>query len=150
MVPSSSSTMQSPAAAPTMPAEPALLSREAILAAKDLTYEIVDVPEWNGAVRVRGMTADERDTFEESLQQGEGRKRKMSLAHFRAKLVARCVVDAKGETLFTSDAHVKALGQRSAAALARVAAVASRLSGLTEADVEDLATDLGNAPGGDS
>jgi len=50
--------------------------------------------------------------------------------------------------LFRSD--VKALGEKSAAALERVFDVARKLSGLSEDDVEELAGDFDDAPNGDS
>ena len=42
------------------------LNREAILAAEDLPRELVEVPEWGGAVYVRALTGAERDQFEAS------------------------------------------------------------------------------------
>jgi hypothetical protein len=53
----------------------------------------------------------------------------------RAKLVARCVVNSDLEPVFTQQ-DVNALGELSASALDRVFEVASRLSGLSEADLE--------------
>ena len=44
-----------------------LLSRDEILAASDLTKELVEVPEWGGSVYVRAMTGTERDSYEESV-----------------------------------------------------------------------------------
>ena len=41
-----------------------LLSRDDILGSDDLRLERVDVPEWNGVLYVRVMTAGERDQFE--------------------------------------------------------------------------------------
>lgn len=126
-----------------------LLDAGSILGADDLEYEVVEVPEWRGRVRVRALTGEARDAFEESLQVGRGKQQKTSLANFRAKLVARTLCDAEGNLLFT-EKDIRVLGQKSAAALARVAEVASRLSGLSKADVEDMVDDLGNAPGADS
>jgi hypothetical protein len=60
----------------------------------------------------------------------------------RAKLVARTVVDADGEPVF-SQQDVAALGELSAAALDRVFEVASRLSGLNEKDLEEMAGNSG-------
>ena len=111
----------------------ALLDKAQIVQADDLAHEDVEVPEWGGTVRVRTLTGAERDAFEaESF--GEGGKQ---LANVRARLVARCLIGEDGERLF-DDQTIDALGAKSARALDRVFAVASRLNGLTEADIEDL------------
>ncbi len=54
-----------------------------------------------------------------------------------ARLVAASIVDEDDKRVF-SQSDVKALGEKSAAALDRVMAVAMRLSGLTEEDAEEL------------
>lgn len=123
-----------------------VLGREAILSAADIQTEQVMVPEWGGAVLVRGLTGAERDAFEASVvvpgSKGGGSVR---LEMLRAKLCARSIVDEQGARVF-SDADVKALGAKSAAALQRVFNVAMRLSGLSDQDVESLAAGLKNDP----
>lgn len=127
-----------------------LLTRDQILAADDLPRELVEVPEWGGAVLVRTLTGAERDQFEAQVVEMRGRKIKsLNMANLRARLVSLCVVDEKGERLFT-DADVKALGGKSAAALQRVFDVASRLSGLGEEDIEELEKNLDAGRNGDS
>lgn len=108
------------------------LSAEAILSAADLDTEDVDVPEWGGTVRVRGLSGAERDKLEARYA---GSK---SPDNFRAHMAAACMVDEDGKRLFRSDAEVKRLGERSAAALTRVCDVAMRLSGMTEDDAREL------------
>lgn len=115
----------------------AILTKQAILQAPDLQLEEVAVPEWGGSVLVRGLTGTERDSFEASVITREGKRVEMDLTNMRAKLVVRCVVDENGDRLF-SDADAVVLGSRSAVALNRVFEVAQRLSGLTEADMDDL------------
>lgn len=103
----------------------AILTRDMILASDDLPREHVAVPEWGGDVLVRGMTTRER---------GEligGR----DTATVDARLVMRCVIDEQGKALF-SEADISALAERSAVAMARVAVVAWRLSGLSADSVE--------------
>ena len=123
-----------------------LLTRDAILGAHDLPTEDLDVPEWGGTVRVRALTGAERDSFESSLVQvrNDGSKQ-FRLENVRARLVALTVVDENSERLF-SDADVKALGAKSAAALERVWEAARRLSGLSDEDVEELAEGLDDGP----
>lgn len=120
----------------------AILSKSQILAAVDLPTETVAVPEWGGEVLVRGLTAAERDTFEQSVVTlngaGKAASTKMNLSNIRAKLCSLTIVDENGERLF-SDAEVDVLGQKSAQALQRVFDAAQRLSGLSQSDVEELA-----------
>ena len=123
------------------------LSRDDILKADDLATEEVAVPEWGGSVLVRGMTGRERDEFEmSSVDQRDGR---VNLANTRAKIVIRCVVDEDGKRLFDAS-DIDLLGAKSGAALDRVFAVASRLSGIGERDVEELAGNFGGPNGASS
>jgi hypothetical protein len=110
------------------------LSKDDILAADDLTRELVHVPEWGGDVWVGTMTGRERDAFEAdfSLRDDPAQRR-----DFRARLLVHCLVDNEGERLF-SPADVEALTAKSAAALTRVFDVATRLNRLTEKDVAEL------------
>jgi len=128
----------------------ALLSREQILEAPDLPYEDVEVPEWGGIVRVRGLTGAERDQFEAAIleRQGNGRFR-VRMTNIRARLVALACVDEQGRRLF-SEQDVAALGQKSAVALQRVFEVAQRLSGLAPQDLEELAKNSRSAQRGAS
>lgn len=114
------------------------LTRDAILKAQDLPVEEVEVSEWGGVVRVRGLTGAERDAFEQSIVEQRGKNTRMNLRNIRAKLVALTVVDENGNRIF-SDEDAEALGKKSAAALDRIFAVAQRLSGLRPEDVEELA-----------
>lgn len=115
----------------------ALLTKAAILQAVDLPTETVEIPEWGGAVLVRGLTGAERDAFEASVIELRGKERSFHLENIRAKLAALSMVGDDGERLF-SDREVSELGKKSAQALQRVFSVAQRLSGLTEADIEEL------------
>ncbi|MEW6048250.1 MAG: hypothetical protein AB1609_17535 [Bacillota bacterium] len=115
-----------------------LLTRDEILKVQDLPVEEIEVKEWGGFLRVRGLTGAERDAFEQSVVETRGRNTRMNLKNIRAKLVAMTVVDEHGNRLFT-DEDAELLGRKSATALNRVFEVAQRLSGLTPADVEELA-----------
>ena len=126
-------------------AERKFLGREEILRAPDIQTEELYVPEWEAWVRVRGMTARERDDFEASMIRGHGRKQRVELANTRARFVALVVVDEQGQRLF-SEADTIALGAKSAAALNRICDVGQRLSGLTTEDLEELTEGLKNAP----
>lgn len=125
------------------------LTRERILAIEDRQIEIVPVPEWGGKVRVKGLNGRERDLLESTIMEQRGRDMKANLQNYRAKLVVLSCVRHDGAPLFNL-ADVKLLGEKSAAAIARVADVASRLAGLTPADVEELTKNSSDAPSADS
>src|SRR5262245_8777867 len=103
-----------------------LLSRDDIRSADDLRAEVVDVPEWGGAVRVRMLSGAEADAFEAGRLDRQG---KPDLDNFRAAMVAECVVDDEGRRLFTP-ADAEWLGRKGVAALDRVFQAASRLNGM--------------------
>ena len=115
-----------------------LLTRDAILGASDIQTEDVHVPEWGGTVRVAGLTAAQRDAFETESVSGRGKNVNVNFANIRARLAAKCIVGEDGKPLFT-ERDVKALGEKSASALSRVFDVCSRLSGIGDQDIEELA-----------
>lgn len=118
-----------------------ILSREDILNVIDVKTELVEVKEWGGSVYVRGMTAGERDKWEASLYSTQKRGNSFEVvAHrdnIRAKFVAASVVDEKGKLIFTTG-DIEALTKKSAAPMDRLFAVAQRLSGMSNEDVEEL------------
>lgn len=116
-----------------------LATKEAILAAPDLVYEEIDVPEWKLRVRVRGMTGTARDAWE--IAQIDGTR-----ADIRATLLAYSIVDADGKLLFTPE-DITDLGAKSARALQRVFRVARTLSRVSEEDVKELEKNSNGAPG---
>ena len=128
------------------------LTRPAILAVSDIPTEDVDVPQWGGIVRVRGMTGTERDAFETALVKKDpvkGRRNgsdpEVDTRNLRAKLCASCIIDADGDRLFTDD-DIPELGKKSGAALAKIFDVASRLSGITDDDVKEMETAMVTNP----
>ena len=114
-----------------------LLNREAIFAAPDIQTEDVHIPQWGGTVRVKNLTASERDAFEESTTTQRGNNLELNRKNFRAKLVALCVVDEEGKRIF-DDKDIHKLGAKSAAAMDLLFAAASRLSGISKDDEEEL------------
>lgn len=114
-----------------------LLSKEQILNAEDLKHIDVKVPEWGGAVRVRTMNGSERDQFEQAILKANQSGNTQDLENIRALLVALTVVDENGNRLFDKR-DVKALGQKSAAALQRVFEAAQKLSAIGDNDIAEL------------
>ncbi|MEU3600877.1 hypothetical protein ABZ714_19460 [Streptomyces sp. NPDC006798] len=116
----------------------ALLTRAEIDAADDRAWEDVPVPEWGGDVRVQGMSGSERNAYQSSLvvMGSGGSVQRLNMADQTAKLLAKCLVDAEGERLY-SDKEVKALGAKNGAVLERLSKVAARLSGLRKEDMAE-------------
>lgn len=128
-----------------------VLSRDDILKVQDIKRETVDVSEWwGGEVIVKALTGRERDEFELTLsnvgQPGVGQDDvEYNFQNMRAKLVAMSCVDETDHRLFTLE-DAAALGEKNAAPLDRIFAVAQRLSGISKEDVEKLKKGLGKGP----
>jgi hypothetical protein len=125
-----------------------LLDRAAILAADDIKYEDIYVPEWGGTVRARSLTGTERDQYDAEsyrAQQGKGE----ALADFRVRRVAKSLVDADGKRLF-SDADLAVLGAKNGAVIDRLDDVVARLAGLAPDAVPEAITTLKGDPSGGS
>jgi hypothetical protein len=110
--------------------------RDQILAAKDLPTEEVQTDEWAPFgvpfVRVRGLSAAEREKWELSVGETDGKK----VTRIREKLVQRTVVDENAQPVFELE-DVKALGDLSSVVIVRLFNAARKLSGMqTEAEVE--------------
>ncbi len=110
-----------------------LLNKDQILGANDLPFRDVEVPEWGGTVRVRTMTGGERDAFEASIYDTDGAGVKLNRSDFRAKLLAKVIVDDKGARLFT-DKEISQLSGKSAKALQILFDVAQEINGISKAE----------------
>ena len=110
---------------------------------------MVDVPEWGGKIRIRGLTGRGRDEYEASTVIIRDGRAWPDTENARAKLVARCIVGDDGEPMF--DQHdVHQLGMLGAAALDRVWDRCLKLSGLSDDDMKELEGNSAPGPSGDS
>lgn len=124
-----------------------ILGREDILNVDDRKPVEVDVPEWGGTVLVRPLSGDERDKWEQDItKRNRDGTRELDFRGARALLCSRTIVDSNGNRIFTRE-DVKALGQKSAAALDRVFAAARDGSGISDSDMEELTEDFDEAAG---
>jgi len=123
-----------------------ILTKDQILNAQDIEMQEVDVPEWGGPVRLKTATARDRDNLDRILFPKPGVR---NLDHFRARVVAMCVVDEAGNKIFT-DEDVPLLSEKSATAIDRLFPTAQRLSGFSTAEVGEIAKNLLTSPGEDS
>lgn len=126
-----------------------LLGRDQILNAEDVSFEDVDVPEWGGVVRIRALTARERDAFEALIVRVEGKEIIRDRSNASAKLLAMTAIDEEGNLIF-SQADVTALGNKSAEAMQRAVKVAMRLSGLSEEAAAEATENFTDDPSADS
>lgn len=111
----------------------ALLTKAEILAASDLPTKDVDCPEWGGVVRVRTLTAHERDLWE---TRNSGKTDEPGSMNIRASLVALCCVDEDGKQMF-GIVEIPMLGKKSAKALDRVFDVCCELNRIGAAALEE-------------
>lgn len=109
-----------------------LLTRDAILKARDISTKDVEVPEWGGTVRVRQMTVAERDEFA---------KRAKDDANAESTgmwIVLRLVVDESGVPLFRPE-DVEELKKRSFKAFDRLTDAVLSVNGVGKTEVEAAA-----------
>lgn len=114
----------------------ALLDRDAILAlaGKELPFKDVPVPEWGGSVRIRSMTAAERDRWEDDQRKRD----ENTVENIRARFIAACAVREDGTLLFTDAGDVEKLGGMAIKPIQRLFNAAMRFNGLTNDDFDEL------------
>lgn len=111
------------------------LSKDDILNADDMGLLEVKVKEWGGSVYIRVMSCGERDAYENDWVANKGK----GVENFRAKFLAKCLCDEKGELLFPGDEGVQLLAKKSSKVLGRIWNKAMEHNALSEKDVEELA-----------
>lgn len=120
-----------------------ILSRQEVIDAQDFKFEDVPTPEWGEGtgVRIKSLSARERDSYEKSIliKRGSGRKQvqEVDMLNARAKLVVFTAIDETGTLIFTA-ADVLDLGKKNAAPISRLAEKAMELSGISDDDMEAL------------
>lgn len=114
------------------------LTRDSIKNVKDITEEVVDIPEWNGSIRVRSLTGKERDALEAyMLRDKKADDESINMENLRARMAIAACVDEQGAPVF-AEADLHWLGGKNACALNRIFTVGMRLSGMSKEDVKDL------------
>lgn len=134
---------------------PKLMSRADILNAPDIGFEDIDlghIPGW-GVVRIKDLTAAERDKLEAGLVQevktGGKVRREVKLDNVRAAFCAACLCDEDLRPIFERD-DVLALGAKSARALDKIFSRVQARNGLSNQDVDALIENFDTAQEGDS
>jgi hypothetical protein len=104
------------------------LTAEQILSADDFRYAEVDVPEWGGTVRVRTMSAKQRDALNRMFKdRGEVESTEFMLL--------MCVVDENGNRVLKRE-HLDMLKEKSVAPINRIVKAISDLMGTSSDAVE--------------
>ena len=104
------------------------LSRDQIIGADDKVIERIEVPEWNGTIYLRVLSAHERDLFDASTRDSSGNFNRIDQA---PKMLVRMICDSEGRLLLAQD-DVDVLASKSSRALERLFDVALRINGYTE------------------
>lgn len=123
------------------------LSAGAILEQPTLVIEELVVPEWGGGkIRLKHLSAKERDEFESSMVKvTRGGRQQMNNENFRARLVQLAAVNEDGSPLFTRH-DIKTLGNLPASGLQRVFNKINEMSAFSEADLKELEEDFDGDP----
>lgn len=125
-----------------------VMTRDQILGTPKTGYQDIDlsdIPGW-GTVRIKDLTAGERDRIEAScvvermvIVKGKRKvKKDTTLEGIRAKFVAAAVVDENGAKVFSAE-DVKALGELNAKAIDRIFTAIQDRNGLRDEDLDELA-----------
>lgn len=104
--------------------------------ATKIPRERLELPELGGFVYVKGMTGAERDEFEKSCRDVKGRLR----GNTRARLAVRTVINEDGSRVFSDD-DIQTVGRIRVDVLQKIFNLAQKLSGISDADVEELGGD---------
>lgn len=115
----------------------------------DLVTEDVYVSEWKGWVKIKALTAKERDDFEASFVKKRGGKRDYDPTNMRAILVVRTAINEDYTMMFGSEA-AEWLGKKNASAVNKLYNVASALCGISERDEDELEGNLKRTNGSNS
>jgi len=105
-----------------------------LLGMDDRPVEWLNVPEWKRKVRLRGMTSNDRDAFEQ--QGAPGPDGKANIIGLRAKMVAACWVKEDGSRVVPPSKET-ALGNMGAKGLDRVFQKCAEMNGMTETAQEE-------------
>lgn len=102
--------------------------RDKILAADDIASEIVEVPEWDCLIEVRGMNGADRSRILETAASSEDGK--IGIGSMYVETVIASAYDPDSGTRIFTEADRDVLMSKSASAIDRIATVGMRLSAM--------------------
>ena len=123
-----------------------ILSVEEILGAPDIREEVVEVPEWGGAVRIRAFTKAQqqaiRDDATLKANTRDGKAGTLDTSRLEMLTLIRGIVEPKFQ-----DAHILNLREKSSSAIERILKAILVLSGMAENAVEQAEATFPRGPG---
>lgn len=110
-----------------------------ILAKDDRKYESLYVPEWGLTVCMQSLTGEERERWQEgNRDMSDPRNPKIVTKDFEIRLVIVSMVDPETKERVFGAGDVDMLRQKNGAAINRCFALAQKLGGIGEKEVEEL------------
>ena len=120
--------------------------REKILPAGDLAIEAVKIAEWGVTIYMHTLNGEQRDALEQRIINGR-KGEKVDVLGVKVRMLIDCAYDERGGQIF-QPSDVEELNKKSSRVISRLFAVAQRLSGITEAEAEEIAKNSAAAPSG--
>lgn len=121
---------------------PKLLSIEEVTAVEDITYDVIDIPEWGGKIRIGSITAEDMMEWVES-NEGEARR----TAGLR--LIVKSLVDEEGNRIGAPNL-LQVLKKKNNAVCTRIVERILKLNQLNPKASEELKNASSEAPTGAS
>lgn len=119
-----------------------LTNAEEIISSEDFRYQDVEVPEWGGTIRIRSLSAKQRDTLARKIKaDGESEASEM--------MVVMCVVDEAGQRVFDFK-DIERLKAKSTVPIARIVRALGELTSGTGKPTEEFEENFDGTPIGDS
>lgn len=123
----------------------AFLTPQQILEQQTVVFEELDVPEWHGSVRIKMLSAKERDEYEASMVDYKNGNARPNMVNARARLVQLACINEDGTRMFTRG-DIKVLGDLPAAGLQRVFNKVNEMSAITDKDLEEMTEGFDDSP----
>jgi hypothetical protein len=130
--------------------EPMFLDRNAILQANDIEYRVVSVPEWPnqdgspGKVRIKSMTAGERDEIENMFRRAKvtddsgTEYETIDVRQVKALGCVLTICNERGKRIFRRE-DIQLLSSKSGKAVDRIWNESAKLSGISEEEDKEAA-----------
>ena len=107
------------------------LTREQILGIKSFRSKTIEIPEWNGEVRLKAMSGAERESLEERVYETVGDKLQMKKGvSYIPELLVKSWCDDDGNRLFQDD-EIDLIKAKDSTILAKLFKVAAEVNGLS-------------------
>lgn len=123
------------------------LTKERIRNAPDRKKQVVHIEEWGGDVLIIGMSSNARDRYEQSTLVQRGANVTQNLEGVRVRMVIETTHTLDGQKMFTMD-DAAWLAEKAGSATDKIFSIGRQLSGMSQADVEEIAGNSTGARGG--